>query len=206
MKKSTCISAFLFLSLFVYSQNFGINQPSPTERLDVNGYIKTSQGIKFPDGSVQTSAAQVLASYFAITPATRQAIASVNPVAISGLSITVTPKSSSSKFLIMAVINGSLTYVNSTILYRNSSKILTHAGNNNEPGAMATTYIGSSTTDYMHQQVINYLDTPGTTSAITYTVRTTSGWAGSTYTTYVNDRASNDMRTPSTLTILEFAE
>lgn len=38
------------------SGNVGIGTTAPTEVLDVNGYIKTSSGIKFPDGTTQTTA------------------------------------------------------------------------------------------------------------------------------------------------------
>ena len=57
MKNLVIILIISTLSGLAFSQNFGIDQPSPTEKLDVNGWIKTSQGIKFPDGTVQTTAA-----------------------------------------------------------------------------------------------------------------------------------------------------
>ena len=49
----------LFFSASGFSQNFGVGVSSPSEKLDVAGYIKTSQGIKFPDGSVQTKASSL---------------------------------------------------------------------------------------------------------------------------------------------------
>ena len=58
--KNIIILLICIFPVLVFSQNFGIGQPSPTEKLDVNGYIKTSQGIKFPDGSVQTKASSLL--------------------------------------------------------------------------------------------------------------------------------------------------
>jgi len=150
----------------------------------------------------------VFAPHFATTPATRQTISSLTPVAVTGLSITITPKSASSKFLIMAVINGSMTWVSSSLIYRNGSPVLTHTGNSNEPGSQATTYIGGAAdnTTYMLQHVINYVDAPVTTTAVTYDVRCTSGWAGTVTPLYINDRSTSggDMRTPSTLTIIEF--
>ena len=56
MKEIILLSTILFFSLSGFSQNFGVDKSNPTEKLDVNGYIKTSQGIKFADGSVQTTA------------------------------------------------------------------------------------------------------------------------------------------------------
>lgn len=63
MKATATIFTILFLSFSAFSQNFGINQANPTEKLDVNGNIKadgtiesTSGGYKFPDGSTQSTA------------------------------------------------------------------------------------------------------------------------------------------------------
>ncbi len=49
---------FFLLSPFcLFSQNVGIGTTNPSEKLEVNGIIFTSQGgVKFPDGSVQTTA------------------------------------------------------------------------------------------------------------------------------------------------------
>jgi len=146
-------------------------------------------------------------THFAITPAVRQTISSITPVMVTGLSITITPKSVDSNFLIMAVINGSMTWVSSSLIYRNGSAVLTHTGNGNEPGSQATTYFGNASTvdTNMLQHIINYVDAPQTTAAVTYDVRCTSGWSGTLSTLYINDRGVyNDMRTPSTLTIIEF--
>lgn len=132
-----------------------------------------------------------------------QYIASIKPVKVNGLEFTVTPRSASSNFLIIAVINGSMTYVSSSLLFRNGSPILSHGVNNNEPGSQATTYITKSD-DYMLHQTIQYVDAPGTTNPVMYDVRCTSGWGGTTYGLYINNRASGDMATPSTLTIIEF--
>ncbi len=143
--------------------------------------------------------------HFAITPAERQTIASVNPVLVNGLEITITPKSVNSKFLIMAVVNGTMTHVASSLIYRNGFPVLTHTGNTNEPGAQATTYYGNDIVTNMLQHTMNYMDAPQTIEPVTYDVRCTAGWSGTAHTLYINDRNTSDMRTPSTLTIIEFA-
>lgn len=144
--------------------------------------------------------------YFAITPSTRQTIISITPVKVTGLEITITPKSVNSKFLITAVVNGNMTHVTSSLIFRNNAPILTQSDNLNEPGSQATTYIGGSTSalDYMMQHIINYVDAPQTAEPITYDIRCTTGWNGAAYTLHINDRSQSDMRTPSTLTIIEF--
>lgn len=63
------INIFLFcftvsLSLNLNSQNIGIDVPSPSEKLEVGGVIYTNQGgIKFPDETVQTTAAYNTSQY-----------------------------------------------------------------------------------------------------------------------------------------------
>ncbi len=148
---------------------------------------------------------RVVAAYFASTPATRQTIGSITPTKVTGLELSITPTSVDSQFLIMAVVNGAMRYVSSSLVYRNGSKVLSHGGNTNEAGAQATTYFGPDASGNMYQQTIHHLDSPSTTSAVTYDIRFTSGWGGAVHTTYINDRDSNDMRTPSTLMILELA-
>jgi hypothetical protein len=181
----------------------GIGETNPTAKLHIGGTAGTD-GIKFPDGSQQNFAAKCINTYFAITPATRQLISSTTPQVITGLSITLTPKSTNSKFLIMAIVNGTARYVSSVLVYRNGSKVLTHGGNSNESGSNATVYFGDNDNGRMKQMHVHYMDSPNTTASVTYDIRFTSGWGGGTYGAYINDRSSNDMRSPSTLTIMEF--
>ncbi|MCK5358852.1 MAG: hypothetical protein KAJ48_10690, partial [Elusimicrobiales bacterium] len=191
-----------------YNNNIGIGTTSPGQKLTVAGTIEsTSGGIKFPDGKIQVTSGKIINVYFAITPATRQTINSTTPQIITGLSITLTPVSANSKFMILAIVNGNLNHVASVLIYKEGTKLLSHEGNTNEFGAQATKYtIDAVSTSYMSQLVVNYVDSPATTSSITYDVRMTSGWSGTSYTSYANDRGSNDMRTPSTFMIMEIAE
>ena len=189
--------------------NVGVGTASPNQKLSVAGTIETtSGGVKFPDGSVQTKASQVLNTYFVTTGTTMQTINSTTPVAVTGLSVTLTPASTSSRFIITAIVNGSMTYVASSLVYRNGSSILNHANNSNAAGAMATTFATDSPStapSLMRQHHINYVDSPNTTASITYDIRHVSAWGGTAYTTYVNDRSGGDMRTPSTLMITELS-
>ncbi|MCK5584237.1 MAG: hypothetical protein KAI33_10610, partial [Elusimicrobiales bacterium] len=190
------------------SGNVGIGTTGPGQKLTVAGTIEsTSGGIKFPDATTQVTSGKVINTYFVMTAATRQTIASTTPQIITGLSVTLTPVSTNSKFMILAVVNGNLNYVSSVLIYQGGTKLLSHTGNTNEAGAQATRYTSDGNNGgYISQMIINYVDSPATTSSITYDVRMTSGWSGTSYTSYANDRADNDMRTPSTLMIMEIAE
>lgn len=67
MKALTLVNLFLFGSTAVFSQNFGIDEPNPTEKLDVNGNIKSStlagSGVRpvyaNSDGVLQTASGSV---------------------------------------------------------------------------------------------------------------------------------------------------
>lgn len=173
----------------------------------IDDKLEVKSDLILSDGSVQKRAGKLINSYFVITPATRQTISGTTPVLITGLSITLTPFSVNSKFLIMAIINGNHPHVASSYIYKNGLSILSHTGNSAKSGAQCTTYSGITATSYMYSNQINYMDEPATVAEITYDIRHMSGWAGTaSYQNYVNDRDTNDMRTPSTLTILEFAE
>lgn len=57
--KSNLLMVFLLLCTICIGQNTGINQPNPSEPLEVGGVIFTNQGgIKFPDSTIQTTAAR----------------------------------------------------------------------------------------------------------------------------------------------------
>jgi len=57
--------------------------------------------------------------------------------------------------------------------------------------------------DNMMNKMLMYMDMPNTTNPCTYSVGASSSWAGATYNLYINDRASNDMRSISSLIALE---
>lgn len=146
---------------------------------------------------------QIINAYSVNTGATRQDIVSSTWAAITGLSVTLTPVSSSSRFILLSSIQHSGTYVNSFTFFKNSSSLLSHA-NTNETGAMRTTYTGQNDSDnYQWETSLSYVDAPATTSSVTYDVRATSSWNGGTGTLRINDRLSNDMRGVSSFTVLE---
>ena len=145
---------------------------------------------------------------------TRQSITSTSPVAVSGLSATITPKSSSNQILIVAQVTSSWTYVCGCHIYRNGSELIgNHGGNNQTGGATAylTNYgitlsgVSDASADKVYAQTIIYRDSPATTSATTYQIYMNSGWAGGQNTLYINDRASQDMLGTSYITLFEIA-
>lgn len=148
---------------------------------------------------------QVMQVRYAQTPAERYLIRSANLTAIPNLEVTIQPSHTSSKILLVAMVNSNAVHVN-TIGFLKNNSIITDglAGNTNvTSGSISTTYEGSSSEDYMMNKVIMYMDHPNSTNPQTYSVGAASSWSSSTYNLYINDRASNDMRSISSLVAIE---
>ncbi len=140
---------------------------------------------------------------------------STSYVAVTGLSITITPKLSSSSILIIASINGNSFNRGGTLqLWRNGSTV--SALMPSSAGSRGVTNIGGLWTGdgsgdggMMFNSVMPLLDSPGTTSSTTYAVYARTN-DSSSYGTYIN-RALDDtdgsdfIRGVSSLTVMEVA-
>ena len=62
MKNTLSLLIVLSITFSAFSQNFGVDQPSPSEKLDVNGNIKTD-AIVFSDATTQTKAPRIIHTY-----------------------------------------------------------------------------------------------------------------------------------------------
>lgn len=121
---------------------------------------------------------------------------------ISGLSVTITPKSSTSKFLII-VVGGVCQGSNA-----NGSRININRGATAIDQGTGSTYNQSSIIYAGNQYTItpialSYLDSPATASAVTYKVQFATDGGG---TTYWGRRAPDTVfSVPSSITVLEVA-
>jgi hypothetical protein len=128
---------------------------------------------------------------------------------VTGLSVSITPSSSSSKILVMFGVAAGPSNASSQNLrlVRNSTVIYAGDAASNRPLGYASTYASS---DYIVFPVGgSYLDSPATTSATTYKIQVAS--SGGT-TTYVNrtvgdrDTTAYDLRGASSITVMEIAQ
>jgi len=127
---------------------------------------------------------------------------------ISGLTATITPSSTSSKILITAHITGQSSGNDTTQTFglkRDSTYIC--QGNADGSRPQVTCRIDCSGGNFNDTTSINYLDSPSTTSAITYTIHT---WSQSGHWCHINKTNNNgntsntyDSRTTSTITVME---
>ena len=125
---------------------------------------------------------------------------SSSPVDVTGLSVSITPKSSSSKVLItFHISNGnSSAQFNMFNLVRNSTNLA------QPPVDSYTSTVGSNIDSVYSYQTASFshLDSPSTTSSVTYKIQAKVG-AG---TLYVNRRGDSPVvATTSSITVMEIA-
>jgi len=158
-----------------------INVPSGTKIVS-----STSGGIYSPGNVIQTIQNSLNTSQ------TTTATSYIS----TGLTVTITPTNSSSKILITAQLTGTngSTTGGGFAIYRNSSAIFTPAPADTSGPYMI--YGGG----VVHTPILSYLDSPGSTSALTYTIyfRTYNGNAF-----YLNGASSATTPGISTITVQE---
>jgi hypothetical protein len=141
-------------------------------------------------------------------------VAATSFVAVTGLSATITPRSTSSKILVMANVSGGATTAsNGAILDFRLKRGATVIGVGDAAGSRSRVTSGSYGVTSLGEALITVpgqvLDSPATTSSTTYSVDILN-LSGSTQTLYVN-RTPTDTdsatwrRSTSTITLIEVA-
>ena len=127
--------------------------------------IDGTNGLTFNNGTTQASAGQVLQVVMTTTNDT----SAINNTSFAsmGVSLSITPKSSSSKVLVMVlggavVTNDPARFYNETI-YRNSTNLST-----NSSGSLGN--YGATSSELVTPHSTVFLDSPATTSSTTYTI------------------------------------
>lgn len=133
--------------------------------------------------------------------------ASTSFVDITGLSVSITPTSTSSKILVMfsvpaSALGSAAWHLN---LVRNSTNIVVGNADGARTRATVGSYVAPAT--QMTQFAYQYLDAPASTSAQTYKLQLKTQ---SSFTAYVNRTATDTdnvdyVRTTSTITLMEIA-
>ena len=149
---------------------------------------------------------QVVNAYKTDTQSTTTTMQS-GGVQITGLTATITPTSASSRILVIASLTGSGTNGVGQVffkLYRNATSIGSAPDSGNRLGSIARIYYAdpnvTSTTGF------TFLDTPNTTSSLTYSIY----FGPDAATAYINRTEADTNiviggRTPSSITVMEIA-
>jgi hypothetical protein len=172
---------------------------------------------KIADGNITSAklatgvGGKVLQVLFAQKTDTQTLTKSLTFQDITGLSIAITPSSSSNKILVMYNVNmanGGDTGHGYLRLHRDTTNIGSAASAGSRTTAIAVVNTGN--TGQMQCVSGTFLDSPSTTSATTYKLLGASNPAGAS-TTFINrserdtDAANNDGRASSSITIMEIA-
>lgn len=184
--------------------------------LSVSGYANVTQGLTTASRGVNPTSvpAGTVLQVVAATKTDTQLFASSSSFSdITGLSVTITPNSSTSKFLIgwsVAAGNGADGSHFYTRLQRNGSNILVADSASSRTGASGIV-INTGPSGSVLMNSSSYLDSPATTSALTYKLQGTSNWTGGG-SSYVNrsvrdtDQAGYDGRSTSSIFVMEIAQ
>ncbi len=176
-------------------------------------FISASAAIFFPSaGAASTSAvSQVKSTSLKTTFSVVSSLGVFDPV--TGLTVSITPTSATNKVLLIATVNGtnasSSQGISAIFTGGNSADGRADAAGNRQRNVSATNSGGSS--HHAGNMSMMYLDSPATTSPITYGISVNYVGTGSaTDTVYIN-RSNGDTdfayvsRTQSTITAIEVA-
>ena len=166
-----------------------------------------SSGQSIPRAALPTgSVLQVVST----TKTNKFTTTSSSAVDITGLSVTITPTSASSKILIMTDINygGDANVYGAFFVVRNSTNVV--VGTYPTGNQIAATFGGGvpSDTYKIYSGSHTYLDSPNLTSAITYKVQAATTYNSLTLTVnapYQTNDASYIIGGTSTITVMEIA-
>ena len=154
--------------------------------------IDGSAGITFPNGSNAQAAPSKVLQVVNATYATQSSTAGTSFVT-TNLTASITPLFSTSKILILSTVN---TFETSNSGYLTIYRGATNLGTGSA-SALGQNYIGSGGINTTI--VMNYLDSPATTSSTTYTVYMANNAGGSTI--YVHNNGIQ-----GTITLMEIAQ
>jgi hypothetical protein len=163
-----------------------LNSASVIERLPVGSVLQTLQTVK--TDTFITSATSI--------------------TDVTGLSVVITPKFSTSKILVRGFINlgASTASFISMLLSRDSTQIFQGDAASNRPRATAMSY-QEDNQGVIDTYAPEFLDSPSSTSALTYKVQVRVGSGGGTASVNRSarhsDQTSYDMVTASSITVME---
>jgi hypothetical protein len=177
--------------------------------------IDGTNGLTFNNATTQASAGVVLqvaqATFTGIQ--TISASGNMNWTDVTNLSVTITPKFSTSKFLLMAQVSTGVLTVDRIVALRftggNSGNYVGDtASSRARVGTFSTTPTGNSYGIFV-PTIMNYVDSPATSSAITYKVQAAPNFSSGNVAINYNPGADTDSafipRSACSLIVMEIA-
>ena len=170
--------------------------------------IDGTNGLTFNNATTQASAGQIL-QVVSTTKSDTATTTSNTTVDITGMSISITPKFASSKFYVTAsFVVGAPSSHASVVLDRNGTDIGIGDAAGSRARLTASTCSGNPAANQPVSMSFEYLDSPATTSALTYKIKWRSNDSGvAVYLNRTSVDADNTSygRFISTITVMEIA-
>ena len=129
---------------------------------------------------------------------------STSKVDITGMSVSITPTSSSSKILVVASINYGGTDYNYYCDLLRGSTVLNAPSSGVNPCTISLCGITTASWE-IHSGSISFLDSPATTSSTTYKLQIACQSTGTFYLNRSSRNGANDSVCSSTITVMEIA-
>lgn len=131
---------------------------------------------------------------------------------VTGLTVSITPTSASSKILVLLQVTTSSSNTQHNInvfLYRGTTQICLADANGVQMRTATGQGQATQSVENFSNMNVNFLDSPATTSQITYSIKFSTG-LGNTNTIYLNRSSSDSQNTwmsrgTSTITVMEVA-
>lgn len=172
----------------------------------------TVNGTSIDLGASDTITAGKVLQVLSTTKTDTFSTTSGSKVDVTGLSLAITPSSSSNKILITGRLNIGLVrtapYLYPIFILRGATEIGRHDAASNRTRAHTGGQWGATSADPTFDYCIEFLDSPSTTSATTYKVQIFSESGGTAYVNRGNEGdgdASITGRFTSTFTVMEIA-
>ena len=165
-----------------------------------------SSGVTFPDSSVQAAASKLLQVVQTTLTSTFSSTSSTY-VDVTGMSVSITPKFSTSKILVRVDMSGSAVSLSVFQLVRNSTAIALGdaSGSHTQSTTSCLQYSGVNG-DRGFYGGFQWLDSPATTSATTYKLQGYADTGQWNLNRTASDANSNyGPRSVSTITVMEIA-
>jgi hypothetical protein len=171
-----------------------------------NGYVLTADSTAATGLKWAAASAGKIGQVLSTTKTDTFTTTSTSFVDVTGLSVTITPSSSTSKILVFATIQGAQSYNvggSLAILARDSTSIGIATSTGSRPAGIASVNAGQ--TSWLMSAGMSYLDSPASTSSITYKVRFMTVGAGTAFINRSESDADNSSypRGASTITVME---
>jgi hypothetical protein len=160
-------------------------------------FLEDTNSTQFYDGAAWQGLGGKIGQVLSTFKADAFSTSSATFVDVTGLSVSITPSSATSKILVMAMISSAASTTNDT--YINLNRDATAICQTTSGVTISTHYVFSPSASQTQHYPVTFLDSPATTAATTYKIQARVG----SDTFYLNRRGPDTTGSTSTITVME---